>query len=204
MESSEARNLVMQLATSNTESALFVAREIVDAWYGCQALAWVARFAPETQVDKIAKLALATASKAQDPFNHVGSAAWPIRALVEREHLKQASQFVPTLLRRAQDITLLASRSEALFLLFQAVRPCSYEKWHNIFESLVAASSPLLSWRQGRNLRDALLMVAGEHPRLVEEVLDKVADDKLNRHIRRRLEAREFRIPRPFFWDKAV
>jgi hypothetical protein len=204
MEGSEARNLATRLATSNTESALLVAREIADAWYGCQALAWVARFASESQVDKIAKMALNTASKAQDPFNYVGSAAWPIRALVERDHLKQVSQFLPELLRRAQDITLLASRSEALFLLFQAVRPCSYEMWYTIFVSLVAASSPLLSWRQGRNLRDALLMIAGDYPQLAEMVLDEVADDRLNRHIRRRLAAREFIKPRPFFWNKAA
>jgi hypothetical protein len=204
MEGSEARNLAKELATSNTESALLVAREIVDAWYGCQALAWVARFAPESEVDEIVKLGLATASKAQDPFNYIGSAAWPIRALVEREHLKQVSRFVPQLLHRAQDIALFASRSEALFLLFQAVRPCSYEMWRDIFESLVAASSPLLSWRQGRNLRDALLMVASDYPRIAEGVLDAVTDDKLKRHIRRRLDAGDFTTPRPFFWNKSV
>ncbi len=200
----EARNLATRLSATDTESALSVAGQINDAWFGCQSLAWVARFAPEDQVIEIVKFALNKASQAKDPFNYVGAAAWAVRALIERGHLKEVDEVVVQLLHRAPDIVLYASRSEALFLLFQAVRPCPLKMWHKIFEALVEASSPIFSWRQGRNLRDALLMIAGEYPKMAEEVLNNIADEKLKRHIQRRFDAKEFVTPRQFFWNKDV
>jgi hypothetical protein len=107
-------------------------------------------------------------------------------------------------LNRAKEIELLASRSEALFLVFQAIFPAGREERLNVLEGLISASDPLISWRQKRNLRDTILIVWNEDKELARKLMADIPDDKLRRQIERRIANAEWRLPRPFFWRPAA
>ncbi|HEX3250551.1 MAG TPA: hypothetical protein VHS05_14065, partial [Pyrinomonadaceae bacterium] len=81
MNPSELRNLSCQLAPTDSARALATARSIKDAWYASQALAWVARYAPDAEFPKIIKESLLVVRAETDPYRIVASGAWPIRAI---------------------------------------------------------------------------------------------------------------------------
>jgi hypothetical protein len=200
----DQRNLAAELAVSDPDRALVIARRLKDPWFACQALACVARFSPEHQFEEIIHESLNAGNKANDPYKIVASAAWPIRALVERSHSQKLVEIIPQLLDRAKAIDLLASRSEALFLVFQAVFPAGREKWLEVFRALIGASNPLINWRQKRNLRDTILIVWSEDQELANEIIANVPDSKLRRQIERRIANADIPLPRAFFWDHAA
>ena len=199
MTATEKRNLTAQLAVSDPERALVIARRIKDPWFACQALAWVARFWPDDYFERIVDEALRAGNKAEDPFKIVASAAWPVRAIVERGNSDKLLSIIPDLLNRAKEIELFASRSEALFLVFQAVFPAGRERWFDVLKGLINASTPLINWRQKRNLRDAILIVWNEDEELARDLITGIQDTRLKRQIERRITNSESRLPRPFF-----
>jgi len=94
----------------------------------------------------------------------------------------------------------MGSRSEALFSIFQASKPFFPDLWQPVFAALVEAAEPVLSWRQLRNLKSAVAMVAGSNPDLARRSLDKLSDPKNLSTVRRYLDEAIFAEPRPFFW----
>ena len=109
-------------------------------------------------------------------YQSVAPSAWPLRAMIERDRMELLPSLIPKLLLRAEEIKLLVSRSEAVFLLFQHVFPASREHWFPVLDSLRQASTPLINWRQKRNLTDAIMIVRGEDEQLAFEIYDAVDD----------------------------
>jgi hypothetical protein len=107
---------------------------------------------------------------------------------------------IPDLLHRAEGIQILASRSEALFLVFQAIFPAGSKHWRPVLESLRRASTPLINWRQRRNLLSAVMIVRGEDEKLALEITNSLDDPKLKSKIERTWAKSEPALPRPFFW----
>ena len=204
MIATQQRDTAGRLASTDSRRALATARAIEDPWFACQALAWVARFAPEDQFISIIKESLLVCRAEVDPYRVVAPAAWPIRAIVERNRLEMLPSIVPELLLRAKDIEILASRSEALFLFFQAVFPAGRGNWLPVLQSLREASTPLISWRQRRNLGDAILMVWAEDKPLAQEILSALDDVKLKKKVEKLLATSEPVVPRAFFWTTAA
>ncbi len=200
MTATDKRNLAIELSISDTDQALVIARYIKDPWFACQALAWVARYASEQQFEQIIVESFDASSKADDPYRVVASAAWPMRALIERSASDKLHLITPELLNRAKEIELLASRSEALFLIFQAVFPAGREKWFDILDALIKASVPLINWRQKRNLRDIILIIGNEDEELARKLINGIEESKIRRQIEKRMANLEWRLPRPFFW----
>jgi len=89
-----------------------------------------------------------------NPFKVVGSAAWPVRALVERGRTQRLHPVLSSLIDFSPQIESPASRSEALFLLLQAIFPAGRRWWEPVLNELIQSSEPVVHWRQGRNLRD--------------------------------------------------
>lgn len=127
MSATTTRDLTMRRATTDTSAAHALARSISDPWYRCQALAWVARFAPEAQFKAIVQESLAAGKAADDPYQVVGTTAWSLAALVERGHNNEVRCLLPSLLTHAAAIVNPVSRLDALFLLWQAVFPLGIE-----------------------------------------------------------------------------
>ena len=197
---SQLRDQASKLAPTDSTLALATARKIEDPWFACQALAWVARYAPDHEFRRIVEESFRVGRKSRDPYKVVAAAAWPIRAIVEREQVRLLQSHISELLVLAKEIEILASRSEALFLLFQAVFPAGREYWFQVSQSLLEASSPLISWRQRRNLLDAVQILWREDRMLAHEIINGLQDLKLKQKIERAIAKPEARTPRPFFW----
>ena len=198
----QARDRACSLAHSDPSAALTLAREINDPWFACQALAWVGRFWPGDDFETVVNEATEIGRKCSEPYLVVASAAWPVRALIERGASSQTSTIVLPLLVLANEIASLASRSEALFLLFQATKPGMQTNWLPVLEELIKASFPTLHWRQNRNLSEAILIVAAEDNRLANDILHRLPEGRLKTQIEKRLNTQDptnTRL-RVFFW----
>lgn len=204
ISATQLRHLAGRLAPTDPARALATARAIQDPWFACQALAWVARYAPDQQFIKIIKESLRVCSTEIDPYRVVAPAAWPIRAIVERNHSELLPSVIPDLLRRTNNIENLGSRSEAVFMLFQAVFPAGRGSWFPVLQSLREASTPLINWRQRRNLCDAVLIVWNEDEQLALEITNGIDDLKLKKKIEKMLATSKVHEPRPFFWTTAA
>jgi hypothetical protein len=199
ISATQLRQLAGRLAPTDPARALATARAIQDPWFACQALAWVARYIPDEQFPKIIEESLRVCSAEIDPYRVVAPTAWPIRAIVERNH-SQLLGFVPGLLRRAKDIENMGSRSEAIFMLFQAIFPAGPGNWFSVLQSLREASTPLINWRQRRNLCNAVLLVRNEDEQLALEIINDLEDLKLKKKIAKMWATSKTHNPRPFFW----
>lgn len=167
----------------------------------CQALAWVARHVRDQKnVRKTAEAAIKAAGQDDDLYTSVFPLAWPIRALIERGEQKAATQELERALHKSDAITPTSSRSEAVFLLFQGAMFGPDRLWLPAFEKLKAISLPTEHWRQRRNLRDALLMVASVDFLFARAATEELPDEKLKQDVLRLMKERKLQTARPFFW----
>lgn len=198
--SSHDRALAHRLSGSEPEKALAVARRIHDAWYRCQALSQVARYWPHPDYKRLLKEAIEAANSQNDAYMRVTVSAWPIRAYLERGDASPAKGLLERYTTAATHIENMGSRSEALLMIFQAAKPFAPGLWQPVFSALVTATEPAQAWRQRRNVREAMAMVAGDNPTLVEKELARLSDEKTIAAIRKDLEDGKRAEPRPFFW----
>ena len=200
MSMTDQRRLAHRLSGTAPDEALAVARKIKDAWFRCQALSQVARYWPHGDYHRLLKEALAAANSQDDVYKQVTVSAWPIRAYLERGNPSSAKSIVEKCAEAASSIENMGSRSEALFMVFQAAKPGAADLWKPAFWALVKATEPALAWRQRRNIRDAIAMVAGDDPQLVQTALSKLTDVKIISAIKCDVENDRRAQPRSFFW----
>lgn len=200
MSPTQARDRVMRMAATDSEAALSLAREIADPWFRSQALAHVARYAPDDRVVQIVDEAIGSSLETDDPYRVVGAAAWAMRALIERGQGQQAAAMIPRLLKRAEGISKSVSRMDALFLLWQAVFPLEDQTCRVVLESLIAAAREARSWKAGRTLQDVSLMVASRDPIEAQRLVQGIPEGKYRLQTARLLDAGQSRLPRAFFW----
>jgi hypothetical protein len=183
------------------QSALEAARGERSYRGQCQALSWVARnVRDQRHVRKTAEAAVAAAGREEDAYNAVFPLAWPIRALLERGEQKAAADQLHAAIAKSEKVNPLSSRSEALFLLFQGALYGTDRIWVFAFEKLAAASLPAENFRQRRNMRDAILMIASVEFHYAKDYAEKLEDEKLKADVLEKLRANKKQPPRPFFW----
>ncbi len=197
------RDHVIALATRDPDRARAAARTMTDPWFGCQAFAWVARYWPGADFEAIVDEGVELSRHSDDPYVESAVAAWPIRALLERQSPAKAEALVSRAIGTSSSIANFGSRSESLFKLYQATRPFDPHLWQPVLRALVAASHPALNWRQRRNLRDAILMMATDEPELASSISRSLPDERLRRVAEKATLASPSmkRLPRPFFWE---
>jgi len=200
MRPTAARSLANRLASEQPEEALNVARQIEASWFRCQALSHVARYWPDENYDSILKEAVAAADGQDQVYNRVAVSAWPIRAYLERGNARPAKSLLIRGINAVQSIENMGSRSEALFSIFQAAKPFDIGLWHPVLVALIEASEPALSWRQLRNLKNAVAMAAASNPEIARQSLEKLADPKNLSTVQRYLDEGITAEPRPYFW----
>jgi hypothetical protein len=183
-------------------NAALQAARAENTYFGqCQALAWVARYVRDQRnVMSTALAAAATASRDEDYYNAVFPLAWPIRALLERGETVAAEDMLKQALRTAKSITPASSQSEALFLLFQAAMHGSDRLWEAPYAALLKASLPTEHWRQGRNVRDAICIVASVDYHFAKQAAEQLPDQKISATVLDLLSKGKKQTPRPFFW----
>ncbi|MEM9732720.1 MAG: hypothetical protein AAF903_04435 [Pseudomonadota bacterium] len=144
---------------------------------------------------------MAAAEGNSDPYKATYCLAWPLRALLERGEEKAASELLEAILKKSKRITPVASKSEALFLIFQAAMHGKNDLWPIASNSLFEASLPIIHWRQRRNCRDAVLMIAGRDIAMAQKASEKISDSKLREKLIRAVETEHDHLkPRDFFW----
>jgi len=193
------RHLSNKLAGTDPEQALAVARGIKEPWFRCQALSQVARYWPG-DAKCLLEEAVEAADLQDDTYKRVTVSAWPIRAYLERGSPSPAKSLLEKYTPATSNIENMGGRSQALLMLFQAARPFAADLWKPVFWALVDAAEPALAWRQLRNLRLAMAMVAADKPQLVQKALEQLSDERTISAIKRDFEAGKHAEPRPFFW----
>lgn len=190
-----------KMSDMELNTALAAARTETTYRGQAQAMAWIARFVRSQRFVATTALAAAeAASQEEDLYRAVCAQAWPIRALLERDEPKLAAKLLAEGLARSATVTPAASQSEALFLLMQAAMFGSDRMWERPFETLLANSFPVVNWRQGRNVRDAICMVASfDYPK-AKLAAAGLPDEKLKATVLDLLSKGKKQPPRPFFW----
>ncbi|HEY3445684.1 MAG TPA: hypothetical protein VGK67_04930 [Myxococcales bacterium] len=197
-DSTRLRDSAMALAKATKHAAaLEIARKVAEPWFRCQALAGVARYAPDASVVALAKEAVRAVERSDDPYEFVGAMAWVLRALLERGRGDEARRQLAAAIGLAPKIANSTSRADALFLVVQAVWP-EPELRARAARSLVAGAGIGQSKKAGAVLRQVALMLAtaGDD---ASYVVAAIADEKYRRTAERRLLEREVAEPRPFF-----
>jgi hypothetical protein len=192
------RDRAASLAKENHPAALEAARRIPEAWFRSQALAWVARFAPDSLVRNLIAEAVAAARASTDAYEKVAALAWSLRALLERGHLKDVGPLFASALKDASAIDNAVRRVDALFLVAQAVWPEA--AWRSEAASaVVGAARSTPSRKASVTLRDLALLVASTGGDS-STVVAAIADPKSRRQAERRIEEKVPFAARPFFW----
>lgn len=194
------REKVISLAKVDTAAALACAPDVSDARFRCQALGWIARYAPDDEFERIANLAMAAAAEATILYERATAIAWPIRAVCDRGAPAIAVPFVVEALRVAAKLDHPGSQSEALILLFQAAIIGPQTLWNPILQSIMGMPYPPLHWRHGRALRDAILMTHARDPELGRRLCETVTDEKTKRRIEKEIAEGGRHQPRRFYW----
>ena len=197
-ESTKLRDRASLLAHSDPKGAEGIADRIEEPWFRAQALAWVARYAGGKDVERLAAKAFDAASQCADPYEQAASCAWVVRALIERGRHEVAMQFVEAALQAVGRAEKASSRSEALFLLFQACFDAAPEVRRSMLMALADLYDKDPHWRVERNFRDALAMARDVDNELVTK-LARGRDEKATLKLQKAL-AGAVQEPRAFFW----
>lgn len=200
MSATRERDRAIQAAKTDFPTALQRARAVSEAWFRAQALAWVARFAPEADVEGVANEALTAASGGNDTYHQVAASAWAVRALVERGRSGNAAAAAAKLVSLSDEISNPVSRHDALSLLLQAAWPLDRKVRRVVLDKLVAACQAASSWQSGFTWRDVVLMLAPEDAGEARRILEQMPEGRYKRLAERRLQAGETMTPRSFFW----
>lgn len=153
------------LARPNPKQALAKAKAVSEPWFRAQALAWVARFTDSDPV-AVAKLAAKAAAGCDDDYKRSAVRAWEVAALAERKESNRAEASLKAAVAVAEAVQPVASRSEALFLLFQAAWALGRKQAEWVSGRLAATCPEEEHWRCKRARRDAhRILQGGAQPR---------------------------------------
>jgi hypothetical protein len=196
MSATLERDAAMQLAKTDFPAALRLARKVSQPWFCCQALAGVARYAPEESVIGIAEEAFAAALEAPDAYNQTAVMAWPLRALIERGYERRASEELPKIMKVASQIEIPVSRSEALMSLWQAFFPLHDHK------TILAAflKSCVDHRRADYMLRQVIMILASENVEAAHRVADSMREGQYKRQAKRLLAEGRTEKARGFYY----
>ena len=179
------RDRVAQIASARPETALDLARQIVDPWYRCQALAHVADGISDPQAKtRLLKEAFALATTIADVNRAVSVSAWPLKVLCRNTQAGNLTAETRRLLNLAQEEASPVRRADALNLVLGAVLTGPKKLFLEVLEGFrTACLTPLASGKRNKK-GDSLLagwIVIIDHvdTPLAEELLQSLAGSEL-------------------------
>ena len=155
------RDQVSQLAKTDQARGVEFAKKIGDPWFQAQAWSQLARWGDDPL--RFSSHAAKSAAKTNDDYQRSAVRAWEVAALAERDYREQARRSLTEAVGLAASATPLASRAEALLLLFQAAFKISNDDAVRA-AGVLNASCPPSHWRAKRALKSAASMLSGEMP----------------------------------------
>ncbi len=201
MSNTDDRNLACRTAPKDPERALQFARRIPDHWFRAQALSCVARYTTGKQVEQLAREALRTARQSEDAYKTTAVSAWPIRALIECDRIQAAEAALKEVLQDIPQIQPLASRAEALALLWQAVFPAGNVFRDAVLKTITSCCDPDGHWRSARLYRCVAWTFASENTTTAKAFVEGMPDGKAKLTAMKLLRAGKAYPPREFFAD---
>lgn len=195
MSATEERDIATQIAETDSPKALLMARQVSEPWFRCQALAAVARYGPDERVVEIAEEAVSAALTFTDFYKKVAATAWPLRALIERGQEQKALQLLPELLQLSLQIENPVSRTDALFLLWQAF--FAVRGHAAVLEPLLQSCSQ--HWKADYTLRQIVMILASHDVAEAEKLAASMPEGKYKRQAHRRLSEGAREQPHPFY-----
>jgi hypothetical protein len=160
MSAALQRDQAAALARSNPKEAPARAKAVSEPWFRAQALAWVARFTDSDPV-AVARLAAKAASDCDDDYQRSAVRAWEVAALAGQNHADHAEWALKTAVAVAEGVLPVSSRSEALFLLFQAALAIGRKQSEWVYGRLEATCPEAEHWRCKRARRHAHQILEG-------------------------------------------
>lgn len=201
MNSTQLRDRAHVLAREDPDAALAVARQVPEPWFRAQALAAVARWSSDQQVERLVREALVSADKCEDHYGRAAVAAWPIRALVERGRETLAAKALAGARQHALAATPVGSRAEALFSLLEGSWHLGADSRRQLVEDLLRLQGQDTHWRVGRALVRALGMLGPIDRELAKSLAAKVVDDRSRAKVEAAIEAEKPGGPREYFFS---
>lgn len=189
--------MACRIAKTDFVKALRLARKVSLPWFRCQALAHVARYAPDEQVVPRAEEAIAAAFADTEIYIRVAASAWPLRALIERDQSQKALHLLSPILQLSPQIEPPISRGDAIFLLWEALFTIGGATRQSMTNTLVASC---VGHKKGWwILREATLTLAFEDLEAAHRLAALIPDEKYRRQAETRLaEGQKFGV-RSFF-----
>ncbi len=187
-ESVVGRGRASDLAKSQPQRALEVARTIPDGWYRCQAMATIAREANDLViVDTAFKEARAAAAAGDDAYQRAAVLAFAIVAAMKRSRIELAEAMLHDALALIPSVEPMASRAYALDGLW---RTTSTVGDHTMRAAVLAAVQaqvhPDRSWRARRLYRDIADWLATREPRKAKAFVGAMPPGKAQAYLERR------------------
>ncbi|MCB9849188.1 MAG: hypothetical protein H6817_00615 [Phycisphaerales bacterium] len=173
-----------------------------DAWKSCLELAWDAwRARDGAEFDRLIRAALKVRDRCGDPYERSAVAAWPLRAMIERDRTDGLGRLMNNAVETIDAIEPPISRADALFLIWQAIHPIKKYR-EQLLPMQVAACHAAKSWKGYYILSEVILIVAADDPDAARALAAKMADGKEKRATLRKLDDGTTLSPRPFFWHR--
>lgn len=193
------RDRVAKLAKMDFAGALKLAGSITSVREHVQALGWVARYAPDSEIPRVVAAANEAAVAATDSYAATMSLAWPLRALHETGHERLIPPLLTTSLELSVDVRPAASRAEAVALTIHAVLPNGLATATPAITALksVAVDS---HWRVVRALVNVSLLVNAFDRQSAMGVAATIPSDKKRIATQDRIVSGEWLQPRQFYW----
>lgn len=167
----QQRDSVASLVHEDLRSARELSAKIQDPWYRAQAYGWVARYASSDDwAYDMAKEGFEAAADCGDAFQQVCAAAWPIRALIERDLVAPALELLEISLGALPRIEQAASKAEAMLLVLQAAWNTGEEFRRSIAFTLAELKDEDDHWRVKRAFHDACDLLRSEDEEFVEKL----------------------------------
>ena len=183
MSATSQRDLTFLAAPTDWARALNLARQVSHGWFRCQALARVARSAPDDRISAIIAEAWESAQTEAEDYKKAAALAWPLRALIEKGSRARSDAFAAPSVGMSERIANPVSRSDALFLIWQAVFPCA--------GSESALGALLLScrghWKAEYLLRQIVEIVASQDEEKARQIIASMPAGKYRRQAEKRL-----------------
>ena len=187
MGSATTRDQAIRLASSQPERAFELARSISDAWYRSQAMSEIGRVAAEPLASKAFKQARAAAAAGLDAYQRSAVLAFAIRAALDRSNESIAEEMLADALTEVPDIEPIASRAEALRLLWGTVAAPGHRTMREtIIKAACRHVHPDRSWRSRRLYRDICATIAWDRPDLANQLIRTLPEGKTRAFLERR------------------
>lgn len=149
---------------------------------------------------KVAEESLSAAFSAGDPYQTVGAAAWPIRALIERGQEQKVLGLTRCLLEVSGHIPNPVGKLKALYLLWQSVYPAGGSASKQVFDKLIGACLSANSWQAGYTMREIILVVARENRSEADQLVALMPEGVYKRQTQHRFSEGKQGHIRQFFW----